>query len=65
MLELVFPSVSSIISITALGAAFGVILSYAKIKLHVERDPRLGYIAEALPGRTAAPADSPAARATP
>ncbi len=50
MLDMVFPSVSSILSITALGAAFGVILSYAKIKLHVERDPRLGYIAEALPG---------------
>ncbi len=50
MIDAVFPSVASIVSITVLGAVFGILLSYAKIKLHVERDERLGYIIEALPG---------------
>ncbi len=49
-LELFFPSVSSIISVTVLGAALGIILSIAKIKLNVEKDKRYGYIVDALPG---------------
>ncbi len=50
MLELLVPSLASVVSITVLGAVFGVILSIAKIKLHVERDERYGYILGVLPG---------------
>ncbi len=49
MFDQIFPSVSSIASITAIGAVFGLILSIAKIKLHVEKDPRFDKVLEVLP----------------
>ncbi|MBN1531023.1 MAG: RnfABCDGE type electron transport complex subunit B [Spirochaetes bacterium] len=50
MLEILFPSLSSIVSLTAIGVAFGLILSISKLKLKVEKDPRIEKVLEALPG---------------
>ncbi len=50
MTDLIFPSISSILCITSIGAIFGLILSVAKIKLKVEVDPRYEEILEILPG---------------
>ena len=49
MLDLIFPSVYSIISLTAIGIVFGLVLSFAKLKLRVEKDPRFEKILELLP----------------
>ncbi|HOJ30377.1 MAG TPA: RnfABCDGE type electron transport complex subunit B [Spirochaetota bacterium] len=50
MLEILFPSVPSIISITVLSLACGILLSLAKVLLKVEKDPRVEKVIEALPG---------------
>ena len=49
MLDILLPSVAAVLSLTALGIIFGIILSFAKIKLHVERDPRIEQILDVLP----------------
>ncbi len=49
-MESIFPSISAILSISGLGLAFGIILSIAKIKLKVDKDPRILKISDALPG---------------
>ncbi len=49
-MEVIFPSVSAILSLSAIGIIFGLILSVAKIKLKVEKDPRIDIILESLPG---------------
>jgi Na+-translocating ferredoxin:NAD+ oxidoreductase subunit B len=50
MLENLFPSVSSVVSISVIGIAFGLVLSVAKIKLKVEKDERFEPVVNALPG---------------
>lgn len=50
MLETLFPSLAAVFSLSILGVLFGLILSVAKIKLHVERDPRIEMLADILPG---------------
>ncbi|MDY6935987.1 MAG: RnfABCDGE type electron transport complex subunit B [Spirochaetota bacterium] len=50
MIEIIVPSISSVISITAIGVIFGFVLSYAKLKLKVDKDPRFALVLEALPG---------------
>ena len=50
MLDLIFPSVSSIAAVTLLSAVSGLLLSIALLKLRVEKDPCIERIAEALPG---------------
>ena len=50
MLDILFPSISSILCISLIGLIFGLILSIAKIKLHVEQDPRIEQITGILPG---------------
>ncbi len=49
-MEYLIPSLAAVISLTALGAVFGLVLSFAKQKLQVEHDPRIEKILEALPG---------------
>jgi electron transport complex protein RnfB len=49
MFDLIFPSPYSIISITAIGMIFGLMLSLARLKLKVERDPRYEKILDLLP----------------
>lgn len=49
MFDSVFPSISSILSITAIGSLFGLVLSVARLKLRVEKDPRFEEILEVLP----------------
>jgi RnfABCDGE-type electron transport complex B subunit len=49
-MEYILPSVSAVLSLTALGAVFGLVLSYARQKLKVDRDPRFEKVLEALPG---------------
>lgn len=49
-MELLIPSLSSVVSLTILGAVFGLLLSVAKIRLNVERDPRYKRLLDALPG---------------
>ncbi len=50
MLEILIPSLTSILTLTAIGLVFGLILSVSKLKLKVERDPRIEAVNEALPG---------------
>lgn len=50
MLDAIFPSLSAVISISAIGILFGLILSVAKIKLKVDKDPRIEQVNDALPG---------------
>ncbi len=50
MLDILFPSVPSIISITILSLACGILLSLAKDLLKVKKDPRIEKVMEALPG---------------
>ena len=50
MVDQIFPSISAILSLTAIGAVFGLILSVAKVKLKVDKDPRIELILDALPG---------------
>ncbi len=45
-----FPSIPAILALLALGVIFGIILSIAKILLHVDKDPRILDISENLPG---------------
>ncbi len=49
-MEYIIPSAAAVLSLTALGAVFGLVLSFAKQKLKVERDPRFESVLEALPG---------------
>jgi ferredoxin len=41
MIDIIFPSAASIISLSAVALIFGLILSYAKIRLNVEKDPQM------------------------
>jgi len=50
MFDNIMPIIFAVSAITALGAFFGLVLSIAKIKLHVQRDPRIEEILTALPG---------------
>lgn len=50
MFELFFPSLSAVLSLTVIGIIFGLILSVAKLKLKVEKDPRIEVLIELLPG---------------
>ncbi|MCP4137944.1 MAG: RnfABCDGE type electron transport complex subunit B [bacterium] len=50
MLESIFPSPAAILSVTLIGTVFGIILSIAKLKLKVDKDPRIEEIQEVLPG---------------
>ena len=49
MFEIIFPSISSVIIITSIGLLFGFVLSAAKLKLNVQKDPRFALVLEALP----------------
>jgi len=49
-MELIFPSLASVVSITVIAAVFGLLLSIAKIRLQVERDPRFTRLMDSLPG---------------
>jgi len=62
MLELIIPSPASVISITVMGVAFGLVLSLAKMKLKVEHDPRLEPLVEALPGANCGACGQPGCR---
>jgi RnfABCDGE-type electron transport complex B subunit len=46
--ELVIPS--AVLSLGVLGLAFGLLLAYASRVFHVDTDPRIGQVEEALPG---------------
>ncbi|MDR3237961.1 MAG: RnfABCDGE type electron transport complex subunit B [Spirochaetia bacterium] len=50
MLDSFFPSIPAVLTLAGIGVFFGLLLSAAKIKLHVEKDERIGQIVEALPG---------------
>jgi len=50
MFEALFPSISSILSLAGIGLVFGLILSIAKIKLMVEKDPKIDQVLSVLPG---------------
>ncbi len=50
MIDILLPSLSSVLTLTAIGLVFGLILSISKLKLKVDRDPRIETITEALPG---------------
>ncbi|MFC1668847.1 RnfABCDGE type electron transport complex subunit B [Spirochaetota bacterium] len=50
MLELILPTGSAMITMLAIGILFGLILSVAKLKLKVKKDPRIEDITEILPG---------------
>ena len=50
MLETIFPSGEAIWAMAGIGALFGIILSLAKLKLMVEKDPKIGEVLDALPG---------------
>ncbi|MDA3899540.1 MAG: RnfABCDGE type electron transport complex subunit B [Spirochaetes bacterium] len=50
MSEIMMQTIAAVIGITALGTTFGVILSIAKKKLHVPKDPRVEAIDVVLPG---------------
>lgn len=50
MFESVFPSFSSILAVAGIGLFFGIVLSVAKIKLHVDKDVRIEEIISLLPG---------------
>jgi Na+-translocating ferredoxin:NAD+ oxidoreductase RNF subunit RnfB len=49
MLEFIFPSAASILSLSAVAFISALLLSYAKIKLKVEKDPRIELILQCLP----------------
>jgi len=49
MLEIIFPSVASIVSLSLVALISGLLLSYAKIKLKVEKDSRIELILGFLP----------------
>ncbi len=50
MIDILFPSVLSVLCISGIGLIFGLILSIARTKLHVELDPRVEEITAILPG---------------
>jgi len=50
MFDYIFPSLPAVLTLTFIAAIFGLILSVAKMKLKVERDPRIDAIVELLPG---------------
>jgi len=49
MLEIIFPSVASIVSLSLVALISGLVLSFAKLKLKVEKDPRIELILQCLP----------------
>ena len=49
MLEIIFPSVASVVSLSLAALIFGLVLSYAKLKLRVEKDPRIELVLQCLP----------------
>ncbi len=50
MIESIFPSFPALLTLMAIGLFFGLILSIAKLKLAVERDPKIELVNDALPG---------------
>ncbi len=50
MLETLMPSLPSILSFATIGVVFGIVLSVSKLKLKVDKDPRIEKLTEALPG---------------
>lgn len=50
MSTILIQTIAAIAGLSALGIAFGLILSIAKKKLHVEKDPKIEAINEILPG---------------
>jgi len=50
MIDTLFPSIWSILTISSIGIFFGLVLSYAKLKLKVEKDPRFADVLDSLPG---------------
>ena len=49
-MDTIFPSYPAVLALLALGGIFGVILSIAKIILHVNKDPRILEVSDSLPG---------------
>jgi len=49
-MDIIFPSIAAVVSLSLVGIIFGIILSAAKIKLHVEKDERIALVEDALPG---------------
>ncbi len=49
-MENLIPSTAAIVGLTALGATCGLLLSFAKQKLSVQRDPRFEAVLDSLPG---------------
>jgi len=49
-MDLIFPSLAAVLSLTLIGAVFGLILSISKIKLKVDKDPRIEKLVDILPG---------------
>ncbi|MBN2158683.1 MAG: RnfABCDGE type electron transport complex subunit B [Spirochaetes bacterium] len=50
MIDTLFPSVASIITLGGLAAVFGLFLSIAMLKLRKDEDPRIEKVRDALPG---------------
>jgi len=50
MIEIIFPSIPTILCLTSIGAFFGLMLSIVKLKLQIDRDPRFEKILNILPG---------------
>ncbi|MCU0847239.1 MAG: RnfABCDGE type electron transport complex subunit B [Spirochaetes bacterium] len=50
MLDLIFPSIWAVLSLTAFGAIFGLMLSFIKVKLNVEKNPKIAEVLDCLPG---------------
>ena len=59
MIDTIIPSLASIAVITALAAAFGLLLSVAILKLRVTTDPRIEEVLAALPGANCAACGMP------
>jgi electron transport complex protein RnfB len=50
MIDVIFPSLSSIVVVSSIGIFFSLVLSLAKLKLNVEKDPRFADVLDSLPG---------------
>ncbi len=50
ILDTLFPSPAAMAALAAVGVCFGLVLSVAKIKLQVVKDPRIDLVIDALPG---------------
>jgi len=50
MMSTLFPSLAAVLTLALLGVIFGIILSIARIRLKVDKDPRIELVLDALPG---------------